>query len=247
MSDSQRIVYAITMATSLGIAWWLLRSRQSRLPLSRESRFAIGFAAFVGAMLGAKLPFALEGDWESLRSGRLWISDGKTILGGIFGGYLAVEVAKVCLGIRTKTGDSFALPIAVAVAIGRVACFVGGCCFGNPTAMPWGCEFPLANDPPGTLRHPTQLYEVAFHLVAACWLWMAESRGWLKQQRLKAYLMAYLVYRFLSEWLRPEASVLFGLTAYQLASLVLLAVLAVLWWADGRDSADSRSREPLSL
>ncbi|MEI8212359.1 MAG: prolipoprotein diacylglyceryl transferase family protein [Planctomycetota bacterium] len=234
MSDQIRIAYAITMACALGIAWRLLRTRQSRLDLPSDQRIGIAIGAFVGAMIGAKMPFVLEADWESLRSGTIWLSDGKTILGGIFGGYLAVEVTKWCMGITTKTGDAFAVPIAVAVAIGRIACFIAGCCFGIPTQMPWGVEFPSANDPSGTLRHPTQLYEVAFHLTAAALLWLAEQRGWLPRQRLKAYLLAYLTYRFVSEWLRPEPTDHWGLTAYQIACVILGAVLAVLWAADAK-------------
>ena len=109
--------------------------------------------------------------------------------------------------------------------------------------MPWGVAFPLANDPPGTLRHPTQLYEVAFHLTAAGLLWLAEQRGWLQRQRLKAYLLAYLTYRFGSEWLRPEPNYHWGLTAYQFACLVLAAVLCVLWVADAQVSEKPDKRQ----
>ena len=49
---------------------------------------------------------------------------------GIVGGYFGVELAKWTLDVRIKTGDTFAVPVAVGVAIGRVACFVGGCCYG---------------------------------------------------------------------------------------------------------------------
>lgn len=64
------------------------------------------------------MPLLLS-DWDGLRSGTAWFADGKTILLGIVGGYLGVEVAKRLLNVRIKTGDTFAVPVAVAIGIGR--------------------------------------------------------------------------------------------------------------------------------
>ena len=92
------------------------------------------------ACASSKLPFVLA-DREGLVSGRAWFDNGKTILFGLVGGYFGVELAKAILGVTIKTGDSFAVPVAAAVAVGRLACFVGGCCFGKPTGLPWGVDF----------------------------------------------------------------------------------------------------------
>lgn len=138
--------------------------------------------------------------------------------------------------MRVKTGDSFAVPVAAAVAVGRLACFIGGCCYGKPTGLPWGVVF---HD--GIPRHPTQLYEAAFHASAAAFLVWCERRGLFRLQRIKLYFMAYLVYRFFTEFLRPEPIVALGLTAYQWGALLLLPVFAWLWHRDapaaGRASA----------
>ena len=121
-------------------------------------------------MIGAKLPFVLA-DWEGLASGRAWFENGKTIVFGLVGGYFGVELAKALLGVRVKTGDSFAVPVAAALAIGRLGCFVAGCCHGTVTTLPWGVDF---GD--GLRRHPTQLYESAFHLTAALVLaWLVHA------------------------------------------------------------------------
>ncbi len=240
MPLSNRIVYSVIMLTALLVGIGLLRNRQSRLALPQSQRLAIGVAAFIGAMIGSKVPFVLDADWESLSSGIVWISDGKTILGGIFGGYICVELAKMLFNIRSRTGDSFAVPIAASVAIGRLGCFVAGCCYGSVTGLPWGCHFSRANDSPEVCRHPTQLYEFAFHSLALAWLILAEKRGWLTTQRLKAYLIAYLVYRFFSEWLRPGAAIAIGLTSYQIVCVILTAMLLVLWWRDNRPQVSAQ-------
>jgi phosphatidylglycerol:prolipoprotein diacylglycerol transferase len=179
-------------------------------------------------MIGAKLPFVLA-DWDGLLTGRAWLDNGKTILCGLVGGYFGVEVAKQAAGIRIKTGDGFAVPVAAAVAVGRLACFCAGCCHGTVTTAPWGVDF---GD--GQPRHPTQLYEFAFHLSAAFVLAWLQGRGWFRGQLIKLYILAYLAYRFITEFIRPEPVVALGLTAYQWAALGLMPVFAFLWVRDRR-------------
>jgi prolipoprotein diacylglyceryltransferase len=216
----------------------LLRRRQSKLPISGWEKLGLALGGLVGAAMGAKVPFwlwnAFVGASASTEgvSSWVWLASGKTILGGIVGGYLGIELMKFVLDIRVRTGDTYVVPVAVAIAVGRLACFVGGCCFGAPTDLPWGMRFPLAPDEGTLLRHPTQLYEALFHASAAAAFLLVERRGWFVGQRIKLYLMAYLVYRFVTEWLRPEPEVFLGLTAYQLACPVLLAIFGALYVRD---------------
>lgn len=232
-SVDPRIAYAATMTLAVVACSLLLRRSQRSLPLPATHKLALGAAAFCGAMLGAKLPFLLLR--HELGTGwGAWFAHGKTILGGIVGGYLAVEVAKWTLDIRIKTGDTFAAPVAIAVAIGRFACFQGGCCYGTPTNLPWGIIFPTATDSPELPRHPTQLYEAAFHAAAAITLIALRRRDIWRGQLLKAYLLAYCVYRFVSEFWRPEPRLDEFLTAYQWVALALLPILAWLWRLDAR-------------
>ena len=198
--------------------------------MSRKERFLLAWAAFIGAGIGAKLPFVIAAgpphDWFALHA---WLSDGKTILTGMAGGYLAVEIAKAVLGVRAKTGDAIAFPLAVCVAVGRWGCFFNGCCFGTETHLPWAVDF---GD--GVHRHPTQVYESLFHFGMAILLWQLLRRGLLRWQRLKLYLIAYCVFRFTTEFIRPEPRVVGELTAYQWGALVMAAALGVQWWVDMR-------------
>jgi phosphatidylglycerol---prolipoprotein diacylglyceryl transferase len=234
MTVTWRMLYAVVMILAVVASFRLMQTRKKRLKLTRSQRYLIGIAAFLGSMLGAKVPFLGDAGWDGVYSGTVWFADGKTILGGIVGGYAAVELAKWIGNIRTRTGDAFALPVAVAVAIGRVGCFVAGCCYGRVTAMPWGVRFPLAQDAAGIVRHPTQLYELAFHSAAVLALLVMDRKRWFVDNQLKAYLISYMVYRFFSEWLRPESPVWLNLSAYQLSSVVIAAILIMLWVRDGR-------------
>ena len=223
--------YPAIMGLALLVAAALARVTQARLPLDRAEKIGLGLGAFCGAMLGAKLPFVLS-EWPSPAGLGVWFGDGKTIVMGLVGGYLGVEVAKWALDVRIKTGDGFAVPVAAAVGIGRVACFSAGCCYGTPTALLWGVVFPVDDLP----RHPTQLYEAAFHLAAALLLFALWRREALAGQLIKLYIVSYLAYRFVSEWIRPEPKMWLGLTGYQWAALVLLPVFAALWIRDARQA-----------
>lgn len=221
-------IYPLIMFGALAAGIVLSRPRQARLGLTVIQRISISLGAFCGGMLGSKIPFVLA-DSRGALCAQAWISDGKTIMFGLVGGYLGVEIAKAAVQVRTKTGDSFAVPLAVAIGIGRLGCFVAGCCHGVPTSLPWGIDFGDS-----VRRHPTQLYEMVFHFSAAAVLLVLERYHRFPTQRLKLYLLAYCVYRILSEFLRPEIPLAGGLTGYQWTALMLIPVIGWLWWRDQR-------------
>jgi phosphatidylglycerol---prolipoprotein diacylglyceryl transferase len=224
---SPRVAYAAFML--LAAAVFLLVRRCSPMPpavaaLPRLDRFALAGAAFVGGVFGAKLPFAFGGDASAD-----WLADGKTITTGLIGAYLAVELVKLALGVRVKTGDAFALPLALALAVGRWGCFFNGCCHGAPTDLPWGVDF---GD--GVYRHPTQVYESLFHLGMAGVLIVLTVRDRIPGHRLQLYLIAYSAFRFATEYIRPEPEYATGLAYYQWASAVLGAGVALQWLYESR-------------
>lgn len=229
--------YSVIMGAALTTGYLLSRQSQANLGLAARDRLGILFGAFVGAMFCAKLPY-IFGDWNALVSGIVWFQNGKTILCGIAGGYFGVVAAKWALGIKTRTGDSFVVPVAATIAVGRLACFDAQCCFGTPTDLPWGVVFHKVD---ALTRHPTQIYEALFHAMAALTLWRLQQRGalipLLRGNLFKVYVIAYAGYRFFSEWIRPEPRVLWGLTGYQWGALALIVIFGWLWRVDAREQA----------
>ena len=219
------IGYTLIMSVSVLVGFGLAKLTQTGLRLPAWQRFGIGIGAFVGAMLGAKLPFLFD-SWEAFMSGATWFSSGKTILTGLVGGYLGVEISKWIMEIDQKTGDSFVVPVAAAIAIGRLGCFQAGCCYGTPTELPWGVVFETADS---MRRHPTQIYEFLFHATAAAAFFCVQDTNLFAQNRVKLYIVAYAVYRFVTEFIRPEADLYWGLTGYQISCVLIIGLFSWLW------------------
>jgi phosphatidylglycerol---prolipoprotein diacylglyceryl transferase len=229
--DQHRLAYLAFMLLSLAVFLAARRFMPKPAGLARLpwwKRAVITLAGFTGGALGGKLPFAFTSSAGPL-TWTAWLSDGKTITMALIGAYVAVELAKRLLEVTVKTGDSYAIPLALALAVGRLGCFFNGCCYGVETSLPWGVDF---GD--GVCRHPTQIYESLFHLGMAAVLLGVLRLERFRYQMLKLYLIAYGVYRFLTEMIRPEPHDWGGLTFYQVVSVLLVAGLSVQWLVDER-------------
>jgi len=224
----------------------LLRARRGDV-VSEPQRWTVLASAAVGALLGSRI-LGLAEQWPTLlaaaRSGQLLhvlvSPGGKTIVGGLLGGWLAVEFAKRLSGIRSRTGDLFALPLCFGIAIGRIGCFLAGLAddtFGKPTSLPWAVDF---GDSIG--RHPTQLYEALFLAALAAVLSRSARWRWSEGTRFRVFLASYLAWRFAIDFLKPQP-VAAGLNVIQWACLAGLASLAALHLRD-RFTAPQEAYEP---
>lgn len=195
----------------------------------QDSRLTVIFvAALAGAFLGAKLVyFAAEG-WRHWGRENFWahLAAGKTILGGLLGGYCSVELAKRLTGYRGVTGDWFATIVPLATALGRLGCISHGCCLGRECAAGWWA----VRDAAGVLRWPAAHVELAFNLAAAGILFCLRRRGVLPGQHFHLYLVAYGAFRFAHEFARATPAVLGPISGYQMAALALVALGAIRFW-----------------
>lgn len=215
-----RLAYTACTLVAVILAGWWIRRRQRGWPLDRGRRWGIAIGGLLGATLAAKAPFVVgQSTPEQLFAA--WLGDGKTILWGLAGGYLGVELAKWSLRIRGTTGDSFVVPVAAAVAVGRIGCLLYGCCYGLPTDQTWGIRSAAAPDGGALLRHPTQVYEFAFHIGFAAIAWAAIGRGLGRGAWMPGYIACYGAFRFASEFWRAESPWLGGWTFYQWSALLI--------------------------
>ena len=148
---------------------------------------------------------------------------GMTIYGGIIAG--AVQAAlfvkymwdpRFSNGKRLKLwqiGDICAPGIALGESFGRIGCFLGGCCYGKPTSLPWAVSYTLRI--PGTdvsydlaSIHPTQIYHSisAFLIFGALLIFekKRKKRGSLDGKTFMLFLLLYSIFRFITENFRGD-------------------------------------------
>jgi phosphatidylglycerol:prolipoprotein diacylglycerol transferase len=154
---------------------------------------------------------------------------GKSIVGGLVGGMIGVIAIKKIFGIKLKLGNVIAPAIALGMAIGRIGCFLNGCCRGIPAAR--GFDF---GD--GLLRLPTQLFECAFHLVAFVVLVYFGNKAKMPGILFKLYLLVYFIFRYLTEFIRENTIVCCGMTVYQIICLLgAIYITSILWMSKKND------------
>jgi prolipoprotein diacylglyceryltransferase len=211
-------------AYAVGMRLFLARRPASPTLADADRRIWIIVGAALGAALGSKLAFWLEDPAAAFANFPDWrhLLEGKSIVGGLLGGLVGVETAKLALRKAASTGDDFVLPLAAGIAIGRLGCFFAGLAdhtYGLPTTLPWGVDF---GD--GIPRHPTQLYEIAFVLAWVAWVRWRRRAHWPAGDAFKAFLCGYLVFRLLVESIKPAPHLYFpGLTGIQWLCLAGLA------------------------
>ncbi|HWB47955.1 MAG TPA: prolipoprotein diacylglyceryl transferase family protein [Stellaceae bacterium] len=157
----------------------------------------------------------------------LWLTGiagvGRSIEGAIAGGIVGIEALKHVAGIRGSTGLRFVAPLAAAIAVGRIGCFLAGLddmTYGTPTALPWAVDF---GD--GVPRHPVQLYESAAMAVFLTVFLFRLGQGDAAVRRTGFYLFVgvYAAQRFAWEFLKPYGTVLGPFNVFHLLSLALIA------------------------
>jgi prolipoprotein diacylglyceryltransferase len=201
------------------------RSRSADV-VNDQQRWSVIGAAFLGALIGSRLlEFLEQAPGAHLAISQLLIPNGgKSIVGGLLGGWLSVEIAKKFAGIHNRTGDLFAIPLCIGIGIGRLGCLMAGLTddtYGKATHLPWGVDF---GD--GIARHPTQAYEILF-VSALGWALHHLKNGAHQNGALFRYFMAaYLTWRLLVDFLKPEPAI-GGMNVIQWACVVGLAILAV--------------------
>jgi phosphatidylglycerol:prolipoprotein diacylglycerol transferase len=192
------------------VAVYLLLRRSGDAIGDRERATVLSGAA-LGAAIGTRLLF-----WLSYPGVQMF--DGKTIVGGLLGGLIGVELTKRAIGVDRSTGDLLVYPIITALSIGRIGCFLAGPIDrteGLPSNLPWAIA---VGD--GVRRHPVALYEIAFLIALIPLIRRVHGEG----AKFRTFMVAYLAFRLFVDFLKPEPPPLAGgLTAIQYACVAGLA------------------------
>lgn len=239
MHIGQVPVFSYGVMTALGFLFailWPVHLGQKE-GLSAAKIEGAGLVIVLSAGVGSKLLTAFDypgfysGGWEH------FVFDQMLGKGGVFyGGFL---MALTCAAIYFRmvglpgwqVADCIAPGLALAQGMGRIGCFLAGCCWGTPTSSRLGVTFtsPVAHEltgvPLGVKLHPTQLYEAAVVLLAIPFLlWLRRTKTF-QGEVILAYTLYYAVARFFLEFVRddPRGSYVYNLlSTSQVISLLIL-------------------------
>ncbi len=234
------VMLVIAMLSAVNLAAW----RARREKLDPEVIYDLSLWALVGGLLGARLFYVIQYWGTGVRSFadifKIW-EGGIVLYGGILGGTLAFfwYWSRYKFPLKPMM-DVMGPSLAIGVAIGRVGCFLNGCCWGDPCNLPWAVRFPAesapwraelnrglisASDLTSLPLHPTQLYSTIDGLVLCLLLTAYYPLRRRDGQVFGLLMLTYPITRFLIEYLRNDEPAFFlGMTISQLISILIFVV-----------------------
>lgn len=235
MSPLGVLFTALGYATGIAV-FWIAGRKAGWTP--RQLAWLL-VAALAGGVFGAKLTQWLVLGWPfsaPLAAIGDPLQGGKTILGGIVCGWIAVEAMKMLLRVRRSTGDLFAIALPAGEAVGRFGCLFNACCYGAESLVPWAVW------QHGAWRHPAQLYASLAALAVLVVLFGLRGRLWREGDLFRAYLVLYGAGRFGVEFFRVHDRLYAGLSLAQWVSLELALAGAVALWLSAWAATRAQSK-----
>lgn len=236
--------YGVLLAIAFISALFVGARMGERDGLPRERLYDLGLWMLLAAIVGSKFLMLFTEPVYRQDPSRLLSLDFLRSGGVFYGGFLAAVATGYVLVKRYKlawwkVADAFAPGIALGQFFGRQGCFAAGCCWGEPTSLPWGVHFtqaghevtgvPVVNAFGQALHlHPTQLYESFAALLFFGLLVWLHRRKRFDGQVILVYAVLYAILRFSIEFVRDDPrgdilglTTLTGLSTSQLISLLV--------------------------
>ncbi|MGN0308236.1 MAG: prolipoprotein diacylglyceryl transferase [Lachnospiraceae bacterium] len=229
-------VHGYGLMIGLGVVAALLLGdyRAKKKGLSSDAVYGMTFFAVVFGFLGAKILYILT-QWKSfLQNPKEFLSfEGFVVFGGIIGAiitlYFYCKVKKLDL---LQYLDLMVPSVALAQALGRIGCFLAGCCYGRETDSCLGVVFThSAYAPNGVKLLPTQLFMSAGDfLLMGILLWYGRKER-IKGRATMLYLILYSLGRFVLEFFRNDERGTVGIMSTSQFIGILTAVAgAIGYW-----------------
>lgn len=224
--------YGFMMVVAYFFALGFVYLYAPKIRMNRNDAIDMSIIAFVSGILGARLVYVIlnfkqyADDWsiifEFQKGGLSWH-------GGVLGGVLAIIIyCKFKNYSIPKALDLILTPAIAGLGIGRIGCFLNGCCFGKSCSLPWAMTFPHHKHPHPV--HPTQLYEMIMDFAAFIFL-----AFWWKKRKFNgenSLMMGaiYSVIRFIVEFFRYNTpnQMIYGLSLAQWVSVGVFSLLVPL-------------------
>jgi phosphatidylglycerol:prolipoprotein diacylglycerol transferase len=231
-------IFTVLAAALVGT---LARRRLALLAIGPGDLFDLALGALAGGAVGARL-FYFVPLW--LRGMEGAVGNGSGYYGGFIGGVFAVAlVARFKKRPGLQVLDGVVAPLPLGFAVGKIGCFLAGCCYGPRSAA--GVSFRSGSLCFETQRKagesvrqeslpvaPTQLVEMGLGILLFIGLLLLQRRSKRPGDVFAAYVLGYSVWRFVIEFFRDDPGrhgFGGGLSDSQITALLLGTVVAVAW------------------
>ena len=211
--------YGICVAAGFYLGTWTAARRAPRVGVSAEAVWDLLWVLLIAGLVGARALYVAtywDRDFRNQPFSEIFmIQHGGLVYHGGFA--LAVLSGFVWCARRGlpswRMADILTPSLVLGHALGRVGCFINGCCYGRRCDRPWAFHYPGKYGLPDAGLHPTQLYEAVLGLALMGGLiWLFRHRRF-EGQVFAAYLLGYAVLRSFVELFRgdyPANAVQFG-------------------------------------
>ena len=241
--------YGIMVSLAVLTIFLVTRKESRRLGISEDLLYSLFLWGIIGGLVMSRVVHVVDFMFTNPGQPINWLSfDGLGLYGAVVGvplsAFLYTRVAHIPWSSMARVGDALALGAPLGQAIGRVGCFLNGCCAGGPTD--WACAVTYDNpqsfaEYPGIPVHPAQLYLIAWNLVVFLVIFLIRKRRKPEGASFLIYLILYAAGDFAIRFFRTNDPYLWGLQQAQVIGLGIIAVcvpILVVKWRHFRE--DSR-------
>jgi phosphatidylglycerol:prolipoprotein diacylglycerol transferase len=226
--------YGVMIAVSIAISITVVYVESRRQGINTDDVLDLAIVAVIGGILGARIGWILTSPdvlWylaHPLRILAIW-EGGLSYFGGILGGVIAAHfmVRRRRMGFW-RMADIMAPLLALSFGIGKIGCWLNGCCGGTATTSWLGVIFtnPLSEcDLLNQKIWPAQLFNSASGFLAfAVLLWVVRKRKHYDGQVFIWYLYLYGATSFVVEFFRYIPVHVLRLTPNQWTDITIIAV-----------------------
>jgi phosphatidylglycerol:prolipoprotein diacylglycerol transferase len=230
--------FGIFVASGFMVGLWTASRRARRLQIDPNTIVDLGPWLLLGAIAGARAWFVVS-YWDENFAGRplyeiFMVQNGGIVYyGGLVGASLACIIfARIKKLPLWRLADVLAPSIALGSFFGRWGCLMNGCCYGAPTTMPWGIQFPVGHESYPKYVHPTEIYDSMLNFGLYLFLAWLYRRRKFDGQIFGVYLVGYAMLRSFVEVYRGDYTFQHywhGMTPGQIVSIgIVLAGLLLL-------------------
>lgn len=222
--------YGFMVALAFGLGIFITVYFAKKEEIQPDVIFDAAIYVIISGIVGARL-FYVIGQWGQYQNNLLDIfmvqKGGLVFLGGFLFCFVAVILFALLKKIPLlKLLDCIAPGAALGYAVGRLGCFLNGCCFGLPCSLPWSTKFPVGSLAysyyPNIALHPTQLYSILAMLLAFFIILFIYRRKRYDGQVFYSWFVLYGIYRFGVEYFRFSPIHWLGLTPSQWLALIFI-------------------------